>query len=236
MKRLPLFLWLRSMLAPAALFAALAMCSAPANAVGTVFFDQVVALGGVTQTTANNAGVPVVTPAGQPVPGLDQDDILQSLDASTLAVGATATVTSNWSVHNDTGASLQNLYMIFLQPDPVVYQDGQATSLAYAPDDIGINLAGASWSIFAVVRNSIPVYYPAVSLGNLANGATSPSFPLNYVLDNPQVFTESFNYELGMPKWNLTFITTGTPIPEPSTACLVILGLLAIASRRHKRA
>jgi hypothetical protein len=26
------------------------------------------------------------------------------------------------------------------------------------------------------VHNSIPVYYPAVSLGNLANGATSASF------------------------------------------------------------
>jgi len=227
MKRLPpIFAW------SCALASCAVLGAAPARAVGTVFFTS----DGVTQATANQAGVPVVTPStAQPVPGLDKDDVLQSLDPSTFAAGAPATVTSNWSLRNDTGANLQNLFMIFLSPDPVVYQDGSATSLPYAPDDIGLDLSGASWTIFAVVHNSIPVYYPAVSLGNLANGATSQSFPLHYVLDNPQVFTESFNYELGMPKWNLTFITTGAPIPEPSTACLVLLGLLAIAGGHHKR-
>jgi hypothetical protein len=235
MKHLPL----RWCLVSAGLVAVLAGAPAPASAVGTVFFDQVdFGLGagrGSTQATANNAGVPVVAPVSpRPVTGLDQEDIARSLDLSTLSIGATAQITSNWTFHNDTGTTLQNLYLVFFQPEPVIFLDGEATSRPYAADDIGIDLSGASWSIFTVVQNSIPVYYPAVSLGTLANGADA-RFPLHYVLDNPQVFTESFNFELGMPKWNLGFITTGTPIPEPATAWLVLIGLLAIARGRHKR-
>ena len=86
--------------------------------------------------------------------------------------------------------------------------------------------------ILQVDVNSIPVYYPAVSLGNLANGANA-AFPLFYVLDNPQVFSESFNFELGMPKWTLSFVAV--PIPEPASGLLVLVGLLGIAGGRRKR-
>jgi PEP-CTERM motif-containing protein len=239
MKRLPSIIALRCALAACSLLGALAASPSPANSLPTVFFDREdFGLGagvGMTQATANNAaaaGIPIVQPVGaQSV--LSAPEVIQSLDPSTLSIGATATITSNWTIANDTGTSLQDLYLVFLQPEPTIYLDGQAQPITYAAANVGIDLSGGNWVILAVELNSIPVYYPAVSLGSLVNGANAP-FPLHYVLNNPQVFSEFFNYELGMPKWNLAFVT-GTPIPEPSTACLVLLGLLAIASGRHKR-
>jgi hypothetical protein len=214
-----------------------ALASSPSNALPTVFFDREDfgrgAGIGMTQTTANNAigaGIPTVPPSP---PVTSAPELIQALDLSTLRIGATATITSTWRIVNDTGANLQNLYLVFLKPEPTIYLGGEATPVTYAPANVGIDLAGGNWGILPVELNSIPVYYPAVSLGNLANGA-DVSFPLHYVLNNPQVFSESFNFELGMPKWNLAFITV--PVPEPSTAWLVLVGLLAIARGRHRRA
>jgi hypothetical protein len=230
---------MRSVLAAGGLLGALAASSSPAIASPTVFFDREDfgrgAGIGMTQTTASNAtaaGVPILQSSGTR-PVTSGPELIQALDLSTLRIGTTATITSNWTLVNDTGADLQNLYLVFLKPDPTIYLGGEATPVTYAPANVGIDLAGANWAILPVELNSIPVYYPAVSLGSLANGADT-SFPLHYVLNNPQVFSGSFNFELGMPKWNLAFVT-GTPIPEPSTVSLVLIGLLAIAGGRHKR-
>lgn len=225
---------------PIRLLLATAIClvAAPAGAAPfTVFWDGAAGLG-VSQTTATNAsaaGIPIVQAAGfQLVNGLQSADIDRVLDLSSLVIAGTANINATWSVVNDTGASLQDLYLVFEKPIPTtttVILNGVFQPVTYDPSDVGLTL-GAGWQIFQVDVNSIPVYYPAVSLGTLANGANAP-FPLSYVLDNPQVFIESFNFELGMPAWNLFFVSV--PVPEPASGLLVLLGVLGIAGGRRKR-
>jgi len=220
---------------------AVAVCvvAAPAGAAPfTAFWDRA-AFGslpagyGVSETTANNArvaGLPFVQPPGQPLS--DAPDIQHALDPSSLLIGGPATITSNWSVFNDTGSTLENLYAVFVRPVPAtIILNGQSQGVTYDPSDVGLTL-GSNWVIMQVVGGSNTVYYPAVSLGTLANGAAA-AFPLFHVLDNPQVFSESFNYELGMPKWTVTF--TAVPVPEAASGVLVLFGLLAIAVGRRKR-
>ena len=74
------------------------------------------------------------------------------------------------------------------------------------------------------------MYYPAVSLGTLAPGS-SVQFKLFYRLDQPQVFGETINLELGMPAWDLFFASN--VVPEPSSALLLMLGLGALVAARR---
>jgi hypothetical protein len=218
-------------LAACALVGAFAISPSPARAV-TVFWDAGL---GVSQTTATNAsvaGIPLRAPVGSQ-PLVQDPTITRDLDESTLAFGAFATITSNWTVSNNTGTALQDVYAVFLTPLPsTIFLDGNPQGVTYDPSDVGAALE-TNWVIFQVELDSIPVYFPAVSLGTLAAGANAV-FPLHYVLDNPQVFSESFNYELGLPKWDLTFVSV--PVPEPASGVLLLAGLLCIARGRSRRA
>ena len=219
------------------LFLALSLTAAPAAALpATVFWDRAdFGLGaglGVSQATANSAqaaGVPIIQPGGlRPLSAAGSPEIGQSI--ASVALGDPANITENWSSLNDTGTSLQNLYLLFVQPKPgTITLAGQSQSVSYETAEVGLTL-GADWVIFQVDVNSNPVYYPAVSLGNLANGANA-AFPLFYVLDDPQVFREPFNYELGMPKWTVSFVV----IPEPASGVLVLFGLLGFVGGRRSR-
>ncbi len=230
MRRLAPISGLRWVIAASGLLGALAASPSPARALATVFWDASLGVSQATATNANTAGVPVRSPVGsQPVAA---PDITRAIDLSTLAVGSTANVTSNWTLSNNTGTTLQDLYLVFLKPLPnTIFLDGNPQPVTYDPADVGATI-GSNWVIFQLELNSIPVYYPAVSVGTLANGANAV-FPLHYVLDNPQVFTESFNYQLGLPKWDLTFVSV--PVPEPASGVLVLAGLVGIARSRRKR-
>jgi hypothetical protein len=213
----------------------LAMAPTGATA-STVFWDGATIGGipgyGVSQAMANAAGVPIRSAVGVGLLSLAASPEIadRTIDLSSVRLGPPATLTANWNVINDTGTSLQDLYLVFERPTPgTITLSGESETVTYAPDDVGLTL-GSDWVIFRVDVNSIPVYYPAVSLGNLANGA-NVAFPLPHVLDNPQVFREPLNLELGMPKWTVFFVT----VPEPASGVLVLFGLLAIAGGRHKR-
>src|SRR5262245_24796011 len=104
--------------------------AAPAGALpATVFFDGPTingkpgyGVGPAMASSANAAGVPNVQPAGlQLVSSLDENNFSRALDPSTLVtVGnptiTSLTITSTWTLHNDTGTSLQNLYLVFERP------------------------------------------------------------------------------------------------------------------------
>lgn len=213
------------------------LVAAPAGAVpGTVFWDgPTLAAGpgfGVSAATAASAGVPILPMANFPLaPTLTEDSIDQALDRTTLVTtGApiitSLTITSTWTVLNDTQSSLQNLYLVFERP----IANG---SVVYDPSDVGLTLS-SDWVILQGVASGNPLYYPAVSLGSLASGA-DVDFPLLYSLHNPpQEFNRpDFNLELGMPAWKLFFVST--PIPEPASGLLVLFGLLGISVGRRKR-
>jgi hypothetical protein len=238
------------------------IASAPARAASFTVFWDAAAFGpypsgyGVSQTTAqsaNSAGIPIVSFSGLVGWNPNTLPINRTLDISTLTppfpIGSTpATITANWSATNNTGLNngtgpTQNLYLVFERPvtNDQFFVNGQQQLVTYNPADVGLTLtndgsgSGVDWVILQVpVANNNAVYYPAVSLGPLANGAAT-AFPLFYTLNNPQVFTENFNYALGMPKWSLDFVTNPAPIPEPSSGLLMLVGLLGIAGGRRKQ-
>jgi PEP-CTERM motif len=240
----------------------LSLATAPAQAGSiTVFWDDPNFNGyGVSEATAqsaNAAGIPIVSipriEGNVPSTGLA---VTNSLDVGSRVIpvpfdsGEPATVTSNWSATNNSALNgptdpiPDNLFLVFANPGPsTITINGQPQNVAYDPADVGLSLsfdeAGlADWVLLQVPSNplvptSIPVYYPAVSLGTLPAGSNLP-FQLFYTLDNPQVFTEPINVELGMPQWNLFFAST--VIPEPSTGLLLLLGVGALAATRRERA
>jgi hypothetical protein len=219
-----------------ALVLVLAAASARALPV-TIYWDgPVIGAGtlGVSQATATNAGaagVPILQPAigSENLSESESPTINRSHDPGSLVLGSPTTLTANWNVVNDTAASLQNLYLVFMRPESTVV-DGH--SFDYEPAEVGLTL-GAGWVLFQVDAGANTVYYPAVSLGNLGNGANA-GFPLFYSLkDRPEFFSENFNFELGMPTWRVFFVTA--PIPEPASGLLVLTGLLGIAVGRRKR-
>jgi hypothetical protein len=161
---------------------------------------------------------------------------------------APATGQAGWTGTNTSGLNQAgaldtfNLYLIFAQPllNDEFTVNGQPQPVEYDPADVGLQLSSgeaglADWEILRVlVAGSDPVYYPAVSLGALADGSTLP-FDLFYTLKNPQVFGEPFNFVLGIPKWNLFFTSLPTVVPEPSPALLVLIGLGTLVGARRAR-
>jgi len=201
-----------------------------------------------TATSASSAGIPIIQLQPNSVE-LNELDMNHQLDPSSVRIptpvgSAPATATSNWTATNDTGSNtgggpFENLYLIFAQPiENTITLDGQSHTFSYDPSDVGLSLrfgeGGLDWVILKVLDAGTPAYYPAVSLGTLADGAFA-QFPLNYTLENPQVFTEAFNFELGIPQWNLYSASIPSEIPEPSALLLVLAGLGAIAVARRAR-
>lgn len=219
---------------------ALYLVAAPSRALPVTVFWDGPTLGGdpgfgvsaATKNAASTAGVPIVPPGpgthlvSLPAPG-------QALNpASLVTTGAptitSLTITSTWNVHNNTASALQDLYLVFERP--VANGD-----VVYAPTDVGLTL-GTNWVILQTVAGATPLYYPAVSLGTLASGA-DVAFPVFYTLNHPpqEFSSETFNFELGMPKWSLFFVSVPVVVPEPASGVLVLLGLLGIAVGRRKR-
>ena len=255
MTRSPAIHLLRSILAASVLFVLAGL--APAYAASFTVFWDAPDLGygvgaGVTQATALSAaaaGIPIVANADFQTWTAAKIPVTHDLDESSLAVTTGhATVTSNWSATNaiaglnDGSAAERTLYLIYAQPvADTLLLDGVQHNIAYDPSDVGLTLSygagGTDWVILQVpiASSGNSLYLPAVSLGTLDYNAAPAQFSLFYSLDNPQVFQGQSIDILGLPKWNLAYFTSAAPIPEPSTALLLIIGLVAIARGRPER-
>ena len=226
---------LRSTLAAGALLALLG--TAPAGAATIPVYWDGAGGDGVSQTTAQSAsaaGIPIVA-----MPGLQTKPATLVVDHNliegTFNPGNPATVQSDWSATNNTGINNQNLYLVFSRPTP--------NATVTEEKDVGLVLSSgvsgrADWVIVQVPSNlldpnSIPVYYPAVSLGTLGSGGAA-DFKLYYSLFDLQIGQGTQIDEVGLPQWNLAFFSTAAPIPEPSSGLLMFVGLLGIARARRK--
>ena len=220
-----------------ALGGVLALVGAPARAATIPVYWDGAGGYGVTQTTAqaaNTAGIPIVT-----MPGLQTQPaslvVNHNLSEGTFNPGNPATVQSDWSATNNTGITNQNLYLVFSSPTP--------NATVTEAKDVGLVLSSgvsgrADWVIVQVPSNlldpnSIPVYYPAVSLGTLGSGGVA-DFKLYYSLFDLQISQGAELDEGALPQWNLAFFSTAAPIPEPSSGLLMFVGLLGIARARRK--
>ena len=189
---------------------------------------------GVSQATkdaADLAGIEVVelSPLKPNSLIVNHDLIEASFDP-----GNPATIDSQWSVTNNTGLIQQNAYLVFERPDPNQFVlEERDTGLLLSSGEPGLD-----WVILQTPSNpldpsSIPMYYPAVSLGTLGIGETK-NFMLHYSLYDLQVSKGTDIDEVELPQWSLTFHSTAVPSPEPSSGLLMFIGLLGIARARRK--
>ena len=198
---------------------------------------------GVTEATALASGLPILVPGMlAQATGLE---IGQTLDPFSILTGPPGEATSSWTVTNNTGIDLiGDVYLVFAKPiENTITVAGMDVDIEYDPSDVGLTLengtGGDDWVLIeafdtdGVDPDYGTLYYPAVSLGSLLIGDTSDAFSVRYVLDNPQVFLDTQGFELGIPRWQI--LAAFTPIPEPSTALLVALGLGAFALVRRRR-
>jgi hypothetical protein len=150
--------------------------------------------------------------------------------------------TSSWTVDNVSAFDLAGAtYLLFTHTDPFT-KDGVLVD--YADSNVGLTIDEAlGWVIVKSVDPTLGAfYYPAILLdraasdplnGFLGSGMTSASFDVEYVVKQALVAAPlgSVQYQLPELQLGMGF----SPVPEPGTATLVALGVLALSARRLRR-
>ena len=134
---------------------------------------------------------------------------------------------TEWTVQNVSGEPLiGDLFFVFAS---VVNQfDFEGQTIRYDDDEVALIIpANQSWEI---VQTASGFNYPAVRIGDLPTGGLSDAIPVLFRVDGGLETTVPNRYVLPQFLVGSAF----TPIPEPSSALLLALGLAAIAARRSR--
>jgi hypothetical protein len=200
---------------------------------------------GETQALAANTnfGVPIiddlsfvgsVTGTLQPNPSLTPTWTMMS-DTENRA-------TSSWDVTNESGSDLVGAtYLLFTHTDPFTKE---GVLVDYADSNVGLTIDEAlGWVIVKSVDPTLGAfYYPAILLdrsasdplnGFLGSGMTSANFDALYVVKQELVDAPAGSMAFQLPELQVGM--GFSPVPEPGTAMLVALGVLALSARRLRR-
>ena len=209
----------------AAVLSALLAGAAPALASPIVYF---VADGfGIPEADAlaaaeGEGGVPLLTGALQPAAGqLDVTDqqVLTSELSDVPSFGTPNRADSLWSVDNVSGAELADAWLVFYAP------------LTYTGGTAGLELDPAGWGICRADFGEERFYYPAVRLGDLADGASAQALVHHVVAEE----LERRGLELLLPQYAVGVASEPAAAPEPGALVLLGLGLGALAFRGASR-
>ena len=132
-----------------------------------------------------------------------------------------------WTVQNVFGEPLiGDLFFLFAS---VVNQfDFEGETIRYGDDEVALILRmNQPWEI---VRSASGFYYPAVSIASLPTGGLSDAIPVQFLVEGGLETTAPNRFVLPQFLVGSAF----TPIPEPSSAILLALGLAAIVARRSR--
>lgn len=149
--------------------------------------------------------------------------VLQELDPSSVVIGGvgqSSLATVTWTVDNLAPDLVGATYLLFVTSDPF-----QGT--AYSDANVGITIdSDLGWTLIPVQD----FLYPAILLGSPL-GDQPVSFEVNYVLNEPLQSNASGTMLFPQLRVAVGF----TPVPEPGTALLLVLGALAIGVQRRLR-
>jgi hypothetical protein len=219
----------------------------PAAAVPVdVFFQGPSSFGlGETQALAANAssGVPIIDSLALvgPVTGTLQANP-SFTPTSSLTSPTENRATSSWNVSNVSPSDLAGAIYLLFTNTPAFTKDG--VFIDYTDSNVGLSIDEAlGWAIVKSVDPSLGAfYYPAILLdrsvsdplnGFLGSSETSASFDVKYVVKQALVAAPAGSTEFQLPKLNVGM--GFSPVPEPGTAVLVALGVLALSARRLLR-
>lgn len=125
---------------------------------------------------------------------------------------------SSWTVRNLTGRALDDLVLLFTR----IIDDPGYPVVDVALDD----------NVYDVLQytnaSNVTRFYGAIALGDLAADA-SVNFGVRYIVSGALPIQ---NDEYTMPRFGLAGIESPAQIPEPGTALLIALGLVAVARSR----
>ena len=194
---------------------------------------------GVSQADALASGIPIEEPtyvvdAEGILLVADQDVQVSSLDSLFAASGNTAT--STWQVQNVYPHDLiGDTYILFVTTAPYPTRRGDVT---YDPSDVGLSIdPDLGWVL--IHTNAGPgmdYYFPAMSLGSLAQGELASAFDVNFVIDTP---LQQVGSEIVLPRFQTGMgfepaPEPSGPVPEPTGAVLMGVGLILLATL-HRR-
>lgn len=161
---------------------------------------------------------------------------------STLTSDTENRATSSWTVDNVSSSDLAGAtYLLFTHTDPFT-KDGVLVD--YTDSNVGLTIDEAlGWVIVKSVDPTLGAfYYPAILLdrsasdplnGFLGSGMTSASFDVKYIVTQALTAAPAGSMEFQLPELQVGM--GFSPVPEPGTATLVALGVLALSARRLRR-
>jgi hypothetical protein len=154
----------------------------------------------------------------------DQEDDLIPFPPTTTGPSFADT---EWTVQNVSADPLiGDLFFVFAS---VVNQfEFEGETISYGDDEVALIIPDdRSWEILLTTSG---FYYPAVRIASLPTNGLSDAFPVRFHIDGGLETTAPNRYVLPQLLVGSAF----TPIPEPSSALLLALGLAAIAARRSR--
>jgi len=160
---------------------------------------------------------------------VDSVDFNQNEDLTPYPPTATGTsfAETAWTVQNVSGDPLTgDLFFVFAS---VINQfEFEGATIDYGDDEVALIIPeGQAWEI---VRTESGFYYPAVRIASLPTGGLADAFPVEIRIDGGLETSTPNRYVLPQFLMGSAF----RPIPEPSSALLLALGLAAIAARRSR--
>jgi hypothetical protein len=188
-------------------------------------------------SAAQAAGIPVMNAPISEVSG-NLDIVNQDLGSVTLTKDDLVTpfqVTSHWTAESEQNFANSVVWLVFTSIDPRTFTlGGQEKDVNYDPTQVGLRVdSSAGWVLLQTSAPSLgTIYYPAVRLGPLA-------FQEREVVNVPyflqQLITFDSNGSKVLPLPKLRIAIGLTPIPEPTTALLLVAGLCGLALRARAR-
>jgi hypothetical protein len=194
---------------------------------------------GVSASSAQASGIPIMSAslfnADQNLKVTNQE--LSSISLNRNELNTPFEVTSDWTTKAQRDLKGSEVFLVFTSIDPRTFKSGgKQLPVNYDPTQVGLRLdSSKGWVLMRVNDPTLgTIYYPAIKLGPLRNGK-STGVDIPYFLQQLVTFDRKSGNTTMVPLPKLRIAVALAPIPEPTTALLVAVGLAGLALHHRKR-